>query len=330
MAPGERIPRTLEHLAVFYELRVLTGEAALEHGEAKARAIFKHKRGFVHYWKRKALLKNFHGGTHGGFRRFKFTTEEKLHIGAILWKHAKKHPLARLGEYKRKLSKSGFDVSLSEICKIFKSWRWSFKKPHRKHKLENIEYYGEFKYAIQFIPWEKLKFCDESHFVSRDLCRDKALSAVGESLDVPSSDMNDESFTMTLALSLSPTRTVPFEFDLRIGSNTQWDFVNFVLHLVESNFFDEGDYFFVDNASVHHGSGAFTVLCELLDAVGVHLVFLPKYSPELNPCEEVFALIKGRLRCYRGSARFWEEIVESLGNVSYTHVYKFYKNAIVI
>jgi hypothetical protein len=58
-----------------------------------------------------------------------------------------------------------------------------------------------------------------------DLCRDKALSAVGESLDIPSSDMNDETFTITLALSLALGREAPFEFDLRVGSNTQWDFV---------------------------------------------------------------------------------------------------------
>jgi hypothetical protein len=59
------------------------------------------------------------------------------------------------------------------------------------------------------------------------LCRDKALSEVGKPLDVLSADMNDETFTMTLATSLDPSRAVPFEFDLRIGSNTQWDFVKY-------------------------------------------------------------------------------------------------------
>jgi transposase len=77
------------------------------------------------------LYKDFHPGKHGGLRRFKFTTEEKVHIEAILWNHAKQHPLARLGEYKRQLLENGYDVSLSEISKIFKSWHWSFKKPHR-------------------------------------------------------------------------------------------------------------------------------------------------------------------------------------------------------
>jgi hypothetical protein len=48
--------------------------------------------------------------------------------------------------------------------------------------------------------------------------------------------MNDETFTMTLAVSLDPTREVPFEFDLRVGSNTQWDFVKYapLLHLLIS------------------------------------------------------------------------------------------------
>lgn len=53
MVPGLRVPCTLEHLADYYELRILAGEAALEHGEAKTQAIFKRERGFVHYWKRK-------------------------------------------------------------------------------------------------------------------------------------------------------------------------------------------------------------------------------------------------------------------------------------
>ena len=90
-----------------------------------------------------------------------------------------------------------------------------------------------------------------------------------------------------------------------------------------------GDYFIVDNASVHYGSDAFPYLCDLLDGVGVKLIFLPKYSPELNPCEEVFSLVKGHLHCYRGTARFWQEIIKSLSTVTFRHVYQFYKNAII-
>jgi len=327
-----RAPRTEEHLGDYHEFRAAAGEAAVLQGEAKAHTIFKRKRGFISYWKCKALNPFFHPNKHGGRHTFKFSEETKLLIHAILWNHAKAHPLSRLGEYKRRCSEEGYGISLSEICKIFKSWRWSFKKPHRKqfnkYKLDNLLYYREFKYYINFIPWAKLKFCDESHFKSKDLCRNQAISPIGETLDIPSSDMNDETFTMTLLTTLDPQSALPFEFDLRVGSNTQWDFLNFVIYLLDNEKLVAGDFFIVDNASVHHGHDAFPLLCNLLVAAGVHLIFLPKYSPELNPCEEVFSLVKGHLRCYRGSDRFWHEILKSLLKVSYEHVYKFYKHAI--
>jgi hypothetical protein len=47
-------------------------------------------------------------------------------------------------------------------------------------------------------------------------------------LDVPSADMNDETFTVTLVTSLDPNMEVPFKIDLRVGSNTQWDFLKYV------------------------------------------------------------------------------------------------------
>jgi hypothetical protein len=103
-----------------------------------------------------------------------------------------------------------------------------------------------------------------------------------------------------------------------------------VLSLVEAGFFKQGDYFIVNNASVHYESDAFPILCELLDLIGVNLVFLPKYLPELNPCEKVFSLIKNHLRCYHGNAWFWQEILKSLSTIAYWHIYKFYKNAIVL
>ncbi len=81
-------------------------------------------------------------------------------------------------------------------------------------------------------------------------------------------------------------------------------FNRFVTKLIEMHKLVEGDYFCVDGAFVYHGSKFFPLLCKLLDTVGVHLIFLPKYSPELNPCEEIFTIMKHHLRCYCGSARF--------------------------
>ena len=47
-----------------------------------------------------------------------------------------------------------------------------------------------------------------------------------------------------------------------------------------------------DNCSVHHISE----VKELLKQAGIVLLFLPPYSPDLNPVEEAFSYIKNYLR----------------------------------
>lgn len=65
-----------------------------------------------------------------------------------------------------------------------------------------------------------------------------------------------------------------------------------------------------------------------LNAAGVHLVFLPTYSPELNPCENCFGEVKGRLRTSRGTLPFWLEILLAFSRVSYENMLRFYKKCI--
>jgi len=50
----------------------------------------------------------------------------------------------------------------------------------------------------------------------------------------------------------------------------------------------------LDNASVHHTA----VFQQMVEAAGIRLVFLPPYSPFLNPTEHVFSQVKSFLRRY--------------------------------
>ena len=50
-------------------------------------------------------------------------------------------------------------------------------------------------------------------------------------------------------------------------------------------------YLVMDNASIHKGPAVTAALA----ALNVEPVFLPPYSPELNPCELVFSMVKGKL-----------------------------------
>jgi putative transposase len=53
-----------------------------------------------------------------------------------------------------------------------------------------------------------------------------------------------------------------------------------------------GDIVILDNLGSHKGKA----VRKAIRAVGARLVFLPKYSPDLNPIEQVFAKLKGLLR----------------------------------
>lgn len=53
-----------------------------------------------------------------------------------------------------------------------------------------------------------------------------------------------------------------------------------------------GDIVFMDNVNVHKGVG----VQEAIEARGAFLCYLPAYSPDLNPIEQVFAKLKAILR----------------------------------
>ena len=63
----------------------------------------------------------------------------------------------------------------------------------------------------------------------------------------------------------------------------------------------------LDNLSVHKRARA----RQLIEAAGCELRFLPTYSPDLNPIEQVFAKLKGRLR--RAEARTFDAVADAIG-----------------
>ncbi|CAB3997076.1 Ankyrin repeat domain-containing 34B [Paramuricea clavata] len=56
-----------------------------------------------------------------------------------------------------------------------------------------------------------------------------------------------------------------------------------------------GDVIVIDNCPTHHGEGE-RFLRETLSEIGVELLFLPVYSPDFNPVEEVFSKLKYLLK----------------------------------
>ena len=68
-----------------------------------------------------------------------------------------------------------------------------------------------------------------------------------------------------------------------------------------------GDIVVMDNLGSHKGK----IVRQLIRSAGAKLLFLPKYSPDLNPIEQVFAKIKHLLR--KTAARTAEAVCAAIG-----------------
>jgi transposase len=70
-----------------------------------------------------------------------------------------------------------------------------------------------------------------------------------------------------------------------------------------------GDVVVLDNLGSHKGKP----VRQAIRKAGAHLIFLPKYSPDLNPIEQVFAKLKTLLR--KKAARTVEAICDAVGEL---------------
>jgi transposase len=85
-----------------------------------------------------------------------------------------------------------------------------------------------------------------------------------------------------------------------------------------------GDVVIMDNLSSHKRHR----VRELIEAVGARLVFLPPYSPDLNPIEMIFAKIKQALRSLACRTReaLWDAMQSVLDQVTTTDATNCYKH----
>jgi len=145
----------------------------------------------------------------------------------------------------------------------------------------------------------------------------------------PSQDMLDRTLTMTIMTTLNPLAERPIVCDLHEGTNTALTFFQFVVYLLAAGHLVAGDILVLDNARIHNAQAMLPELVQLMQQNGVQMLFMPKYSPELNPCELVWSLMETNIRHHRGIDPFLEEILKAVCSVTYNHVWKFYEKCIL-
>ncbi len=82
-----------------------------------------------------------------------------------------------------------------------------------------------------------------------------------------------------------------------------------------------------DNARIHCANATLAALDQCLAAAGATRANLPAYSPEFNPCENVFAEVKNFLRNNpRPGWSLRDRTIEAVGAVPYENVLAYYRH----
>ena len=107
--------------------------------------------------------------------------------------------------------------------------------------------------------------------------------------------------TFTGALRLTGM-TAPFVYDGAMNGNVFRAYIEQVLAPTLS----EGDIVVMDNLPAHKAAG----IRAAIEAVGATLMFLPPYSPDLNPIENAFAKLKAlmRAKAERTITALWDAV----------------------
>jgi len=323
--PRQPFQRRLNELCFFYAIGTAKGPIR------KVAKKFFCSPDKVVYWRRKLSDPTFHPEKRGGARNRKFQgrRENKLHL--LIWSYCKQNPCAQLKDYVLFAKCHGYKINRMYLSRLFRQWHWSFKCPEfkqiNKFSASNIRCYVNFLLEIRQIPWSKLKFLDEAHIAAKDLRAPKGLGPKGKKVFRITATPLDVRYSLTLLTTLSDP--VPIVVDLREESNTQWDFLDFIVYCIGNNHLSPGDTLVCDNATVHVGDETTDTIFDLLAACQVKLLFLPTYASELNPCELVFGLVKKKLRSSPQCGVIWKDLLAALTTVSSAHVVSFYSHCLL-
>ena len=119
------------------------------------------------------------------------------------------------------------------------------------------------------------------------------------------------------------------------GSVDMIKFLNFFAHTIYATdsmdrpTLDYCDILVLDNAGFHHGHGGYA-LAEVLDDIGLEVIWLPTYSPEFNPVELVFNKLRKIAKIEDIRERFYINmhvaIFECLDQVTIHDIIGFYEH----
>lgn len=84
----------------------------------------------------------------------------------------------------------------------------------------------------------------------------------------------------------------------------------------------------MDNAALHLADDVSVYVDTLMRVSGVRIVYSPTFSPELNPCELCFGIIKKNIKEARFEGNLFAKMLEGICKIDFDLLVQFYKHCL--
>lgn len=204
------------------------------------------------------------------------------------------YPALKLSEITKYVEEiSGSVVSTSTICRLLANHGFTRKKIQHIALQRRVDFRGSFIANVSLFKKEMFVFVDETGSNLKSMLRQYGYALCGERAVSKKLVVRGQRINSIAAICTEGVLAV----DIRTSSVNGENFYDFVRGdlLPEMLPFDGSNprsILILDNCSIHHVEE----LIDLLNYSGILLLFLPPYSPDLNPIELTFSYIKQYLK----------------------------------
>ena len=186
------------------------------------------------------------------------------------------------------------DISVASIQRSIKDFEYTFKKvdlvPQARNTENNVQKRYDYSREIMKLNFDDIVYIDEMG-VNCSMRSRFGRSHVGTTPRKVVTTIRSQNISVCASVS----KTGMLHYKTVVGSyNTQLfiDFVQELLIKMKEDYGLSNKTFILDNCSIHKNAS----IKDLLEVNGHRLIFLPPYTPQLNPIEEVFSVWKSKIK----------------------------------
>lgn len=233
--------------------------------------------------------------------RKKMSANDQLHLLELVLEN----PGMYLKEMKKELQARGTYVDESTVCMFLKESRFSRKKMRLVAIQQSEELRARYLAEFALYSPDMLVFVDETGSNRKDAMRKFGYSLRGQRCICKKLLVRGQRVSAIAALSTIRVLDVKFVHG-SVNGETFSKFIelNLLPHLLPFNGCNPNSIVVLDNASIHYHEK----VLRLISSVGALLIYLPPYSPDLNPIEEAFSSAKYYLKANEQIASSPEDI----------------------